>query len=84
MEQPRVNITEDNFVVCEDCGNRYLMPIYIAGKVDSPLLGQPPIISLLGVTHFKCLKCGKQWDINASKNLAENKEDDSGLEWDLR
>ena len=70
--QAKVNITQDNFVACE-CGNINLLPLSIAGKVESPLLGQPPIISLLGVTHFKCLQCGKQWDINESKNVGERK-----------
>jgi hypothetical protein len=72
QQQAKVNITQDNFVACE-CGNVHLVPLYIAGKVESPLLGQPPIISLLGVTNFKCLQCGLQWDINESKNIGEQK-----------
>jgi hypothetical protein len=68
-----VQITEDNFVACE-CGNIHLLPLYIAGKVESPLVGQKPIISLVGVTTFKCLLCGKQWDINESKNVSEWKK----------
>jgi len=71
MEQAKVSITQDNFVQCE-CGNQHLVPIYIAGKVASPLLGQPPIISLLGVTCFKCVECDRVWDINESKNVAES------------
>ena len=69
MEQ-QLQITQNDFIACE-CGNINLVPLYSVVKVKSPMIGQPPIISLLGVTYLKCLECGKQWNINDSKNIGE-------------